>query len=199
MASGVGWLLENHPWHAMLNEHHMTYVVMATAVIAAVLSISLLAFPLATERALARFPRNRSSGSLLAAIALIWSSLLVNNMTLGELGQYKWLLFVLAPIAFFLVTRYLDELLASRALGGLMMLYPTLLVDSARWHSSAWRYVPVVLAYVMVIAGIWLVLSPYKFRIWVTAAVGSPPRRRTCGLFFASLALALLAAGVLSD
>lgn len=141
----------------------------------------------------ATFPRHKSTAMALTTIALIWSALLVNRMTLGELSQYKNLLYVLTPLAFFLVLRYLDELLAPRALGGLLMLLPTLMTDAARWHHSSWRLVVVVVAYLMVIAGIWLMLSPYKFRVWTTSLMKFPARARTGGLVFFIIAGLLVA------
>lgn len=152
----------------------------------------MLVMPAVAAKAFAAFPRHKGAGTALTVVALIWSALMINQMTLGELSKYKSLLYVLTPLTFFLIMRYLEELLAPRALGGLFMLIPTVMTDSARWHPSAWRLVVVVVAYLMVIAGIWLMLSPYKFRVWTNSLMKFPARARLGGL------VSLIVAGLLA-
>ena len=62
------------------------------------------------------------------------------------------------------------------------MLFTTVMTDAARWHDSSWRLVVVIVAYIMVILGIWLMLSPYKFRVWTSSLTKSPGRARIGGL-----------------
>ena len=122
---------------------------------------------LAPERArawMAGFPRNKWAGWALTAITLGWSAWLVMQMPLGPFDVYKPLLYGLAPVAFVLIVLLMDELLAARALGGLFLLIPSPLLNAARPHESDWRLVITVLAYGFVIAGIILVLCPYRFR-----------------------------------
>lgn len=146
------------------------------------------------ERALSAFPRNRILGMLLTALALVWSAFMIDQMTLGELSKYKSLLYVLTPLSFYLIIQYLDELLAARALGGLLMLAPVAIVDAARWHPSTWRYPVILLAYAMVVAGIWLMLCPFKFRIWTGAIVSGFRRRQVGSIVFAVVAATLFMA-----
>ncbi len=112
----------------------------------------------------ARFPRNRLAGWMLLAIDLVWTGWLVFNMSLGQFDKYKPLLFAIVPAAFVLIVVLMDDLLAPRALGGIFLLVPTPMLDAAFCHESGLRLVIVVLAYVIVVAGIALVLSPYLFR-----------------------------------
>lgn len=157
-------------------------------------------FALARANLLARgfkaFPRNRFFGFALTAIGLVWSALYIDQMSLGELGKYKWLLYILTPLSFYFIVQYLDDLLASRALGGILMLYPTIMVDSARWIPSSSRYVLIITAYVMVVLGIWLVLSPFKFRIWTDALTARPVLRAASGIFAAVLGCAMVFIGI---
>jgi len=145
------------------------------------------------QRGIKTFPRSRFWGMLLTAIALLWSAIMIDRMTLGELSQYKWLLYVLTPLSFYLIIQFLDELLAARAFGGLLMLMPVVMVES-RWHSSPWRLVVIVLAYVMVVAGIWLMLCPFKFRMWTAAISTENPRRPFIGMMLAIISILLFIA-----
>ncbi len=111
-----------------------------------------------------RFPRHKPAAWGLTAIDVAWVYILLRALPLGRYENLRPLIHVLAPVSFFLMVRYMDELLAPRALGGLLLLVATPILDHARWHPSAWRYVPIVMAYIMVIKGMTLVLSPHYFR-----------------------------------
>lgn len=143
-----------------------------------------------TRTWLAAFPRNRWAGWLLTAIALAWSAWLVMDMPLGRFDVYKVWLYGLGPVVFVLIVWLMDELLAARALGGVLLLVPSPLLDAARPHESDWRLVVVVLAYGLVLAGITLVLCPYMFRKTVALWSRSPAACRIWG--GAGLALGLI-------
>ncbi|HMO50618.1 MAG TPA: hypothetical protein PKE26_01120 [Kiritimatiellia bacterium] len=182
----------------MVGTEHLSGISAIAAALSGLGAFFVLRHAEATARALAAFPRNRRAGWVLAAIALIGSAMLVDQMTLGGLSKYKSLLVVITPVTFYLVTKFLDELLAARALGGLLMLIPTFMVDAARWHPSPWRLVVVSVAYIMVIAGIWIVLSPYKFRAWTSWLMATGGRRTVSGITLVALAAALAITAVVS-
>jgi len=123
-----------------------------------------------------RFPRGRWPAWLLTAADLAWAVYLLFNAPLGRFESVKPSLYVLGPVAFFLVVTFVDELLAPRALGGLFLLIPAPLLAAARWHESGFRYVVIIFAYVLVVEGVILVLSPYQFRkitaVWIRSNAG---------------------------
>lgn len=176
-------------------EEHFGIINLVTGVLFAVYAFLALVCPTLLANGLKAFPRHRAAGLLLTAIALVWSAMFVEQMSLGNLSKYKWLLYVITPVSFYLIIQYLDDLLASRALGGLLMLFPTMMVDSAKWIPSLSRYVLIITGYVMVILGIWLVLSPFKFRIWSEALTAKPAVRIVTGVMAAVLAAAFFAIG----
>lgn len=120
--------------------------------------------PSRIQRLMKAFPPHIWMGRLLASVDLIWASYMLYDMPLGPIDKYKPALYVLCPISIFLICRYMDELLAPRALGGLYLLIPTPVLEAARWHPSPWRYVIIVSMYIMIVFGMWLVLAPYRFR-----------------------------------
>lgn len=127
--------------------------------------------------ALYAFPRHRASAILLTLVNVVWVAVLLYHTPLGRFEVLKPLLFVLAPVTFWAVTKYMDELLAPRMLGGLLLLAAVPVLDAARWHESGWRLVLTVLAYLWIVWSIFLVLSPYRFRHTVER-VGRDPYRK---------------------
>lgn len=129
-----------------------------------VLHAPLVLAPAVTRRLCDRFPRDRYAGAVLAAIALAWSAWEVNDMPLGFVDAYKSSLWVVTPVVYVLVLAFMNELLAVRALGGLLLLCASPVLDVQRMHPSYWTWVIAALAYLWVVAGVIFVLSPYRFR-----------------------------------
>jgi hypothetical protein len=175
----------------MITLQHLPAVSAATALATGALAYFLVARPAPTAAACAALPRHRLLGVVFAGLALLLSALLIDRMPLGGANAYKWLLYLLTPAAFLLVVTYLDELLAARALGGLLLLAPVAMVDAARWHPSPLRYVLITFAYLLVVAGILLVLSPYKFRLATTWLLAAPTRRLAAAALLGLTALLL--------
>jgi len=120
--------------------------------------------PSVTREGLRRFPRNRWSGWLLAIAAVAWAAWLLHGLPLGRFESLKTWLVPAAVVFAGLVCYYMEELLAPRAFGALLLLYPAPLLDAARLHDSGWSVVMSVVAYAMAIKGMALLLSPYLFR-----------------------------------
>ena len=170
-----------------------------TTVLGAVLVLVYGGMVISPKRALAwgkRFPRSKWPAMVLTAVALIWSGVYLNTISLGPVERYKPLLWVLVPVAFGLIVTFVDELLAPRALGGLLLLIPTPILVAARHHPSQFRYVMIVLAYAMVIKGIILVLSPYMFRKSMERFINSAFACRCWGGIGIAMALFLLVLGI---
>ena len=147
----------------------------------AFLGALLASVPGASRAWMKDFPRSRSWGWALALLALLWAGWLLYETPLGAFEKYKPLVFVLTPVAYVLVILFVDELLAPRALGGLLLLVPAPMLDAARWHGSAYRYVILVLAYLFAVKGMALVLSPYLFRKTEERLLGSDTACRLWG------------------
>lgn len=177
---------------------HLSIISFIASAMCGVVGLALFIAPERCAGQLKAFPRSKTIGMALTAISLLWSATLINQMTLGELSKYKNLLYVLTPLSFYLIIKYLEELLAARAFGGLLMLLPTMMIDAARWHPSPSRLVVVTLGYIMVILGIWLVLSPFKFRVWTNWIMQAPVRRSFTAIAFLMLMVLLAATGILT-
>jgi uncharacterized protein YjeT (DUF2065 family) len=135
----------------------------------------LVIYPRTAGEWVRRLPRNKIAAWMLTAIDLLWAAWLVFSMHFGRIevpilnmlvdfDRLKPLLFILTPVSFFLIVLLMDDLLAPRALGGLFLLIPSPILEIARWHESQLRLVMVVFAYLLVVTGITLVLSPHLMR-----------------------------------
>lgn len=143
------------------------------------------------------FPRHALAGRLLTAAALVWVAWLLFEMPLGRFERYKPLLWILTPASFVLIAVFIDELLAPRALGGLLLLVATPMLDAARWNPSLSRLVITVFAFVLVIVGMVLVISPYRFRTEL-AWMERPGATRLAGIAAAVAGSAVFLLGLIA-
>ncbi len=148
-----------------------------------------LAAPAGFRGAVQAFPRHRGSGWVLTLVALTWSAYALQELALGGFDVWKERAYYIIPVAFGLMVYYLDELLAARSLGGVLVLLPTPWLDEARWSESEWSLVPKLTAYVFAVAGMYLIATPYRFRLWLAPALASGSRTRVLGGVLAGLGL----------
>lgn len=129
------------------------------------------------------FPRSRPAGTILLLIAAVWSFLLVSDIDLGEFSRLRSLMLVGIVAGAILSWLYVEEFLAVRALGMLLLLAAEPLLESCALRSEQSRLLLVILAYVWIIAGLFFVGMPYLLRdavkiltsqkqIWRLAALG---------------------------
>jgi hypothetical protein len=103
-------------------------------------------------------------GMALSTIDLILTYFLLKAMPMGFIDQYKWLLIPLLPVSIVLVNMYLDELLFSRALGGLFLILMAPVLDLARMNFSTFTPVLSLACYILIVIGMYLVCLPYLMR-----------------------------------
>jgi hypothetical protein len=112
------------------------------------------------------FPRSQAPAWILTALCCWLGAREALDMNMGFLDAYKKYIYVIAPAVFVASVVFMKELLAPRALGGFLLLIAVPILQTARWHESAWRLVIVVIVYVWILCGITLLLSPWYFRKW---------------------------------
>lgn len=177
----------------------MTRLAVLTIVIGAVaagLRLAAAAWPGRARRLIEAFPRSRVAAGVLTAVDLAAVTAVLYATPLGWFEPWKWLLFVLCPVAVVLVLVFVDELLAPRALGGLLLLLAAPVLGAARWHPSDWRLVMSVLAYAWVALGSALVVSPYLFRRLAARLTTTDSRFRAISLAGVATGLVLVALGL---
>ena len=85
-------------------------------------SLPALVLPGPVRAALAKFPRAKVAGAILLTLAFIWSFWLLVTMEMGEFSGFRRPLMIALPIGYILVLRFVNEFLAVRALGILLLL-----------------------------------------------------------------------------
>jgi hypothetical protein len=120
--------------------------------------------PATVQSWLRSLPRSRVAGVALLTIVLIWSFWLLATMEMGEFSTFRRPLLIILPIGYVLVIRFVEEFLAVRALGILCLLAAEPLLEAAFFRYEASRLFLTVLAYSMIVAGLFWVTMPYLLR-----------------------------------
>lgn len=140
--------------------------------------LALAAILLPARNFLPRLPRSRVAGAVILTIDLVWSVWLLATMEMGEFSNFRRPLLFILPIGFLLVLRFVDEFLAVRALGILCLLAAEPLLDAAFLRPEASRLLVTVLAYAMIVKGLFWVTMPYLMRDQIDWSTKSPGRWR---------------------
>lgn len=127
-------------------------------------------FPPTINSWLAAFPRNIWAGRILAAIDVALVTFLLLSEGFSWVNAHRQLVFLAAPLAYLIVVFFMDELLSGRAFGGLLLLIPFWILKAAFMHPSTSKLLMTGFAYLLVVAGMAFVWSPYLFRKFVVRA-----------------------------
>jgi hypothetical protein len=122
------------------------------------------------------FPRSRNMGVGLLTVDGVWAFLLVANMDLGEFSHFRKALMILVPVAWFLSIKFVDEFLAVRALGMLLLLLAEPVLEVAFLRPETGKLLVVPLAYVWTVIGMFWVGMPYLLRDQIAWCIKSPAR-----------------------
>ena len=128
------------------------------------LSLPGLVKPAPVQDWLKRFPRSGIAGVVLLSLVLIWSFWLLATMEMGEFSSFRRPLMIVLPIGYVLVLRFVEEFLAARALGILCLLAGEPLLEAAFFRYETSRLFVTVLAYLLIVAGLFWVTMPYLLR-----------------------------------
>ncbi len=139
-----------------------------------------LARPKDFSAAVRKFPRNYAIGVVLMLLATGWFVWNVNNEPIADFSAYKPAMLVgftavgVAPCIF------VRDFLAVRGLAVVFLLLAKLMVDTGRPHLGQSPFVLViqVWAYVLIIAGIWFTVTPWRLRDFLDFATANETRVR---------------------
>lgn len=124
------------------------------------------------------FPRNTAIGFLLMLAATGWFIYYVSLETVSDFAHMKRFLYLFFAAVGIGTCIFVRDFLAVRGLACLLLLLAKLVTDNARLVDSDWRLVMVTWAYLWVIAGIWLTISPWKLRDWIQWLTASESRTK---------------------
>jgi hypothetical protein len=129
------------------------------------------------------FPRSEPIGLALMPLATAWFLWNLHRENISDFAAFKPILiggFAVVGVGACVVLR---DFLAVRGLAVLWLLLAKLMVDAARFQDTEWRLVVVVWAYVLVVAGMWLCVAPWRLRDWLHWITSTDTRLRIgCGI-----------------
>jgi len=155
--------------------------------------------PAAFGTSVRRFPRSVPSGYVLMLLGTAWFLWNLSQESISDFASYKqYLFFGFAAIGVGACV-FVQDFLAVRGLAVVFLLLGKLMMDTGRpaLPTTHWVWIIQTWAYLLVIAGIWLTISPWRLRdflLWATAnekriKVGCSVRL-AFGLFVAALGVA---------
>ena len=109
-------------------------------------------------------PRSKVLGFVFLTIAGVWSWVLISTIDLGEFSNWRPRLMVLIPAAYLLTLKFVDEFLAARALGMVVLLAAEPLLESAFLRPEQTRLALVALAYIGIVFAMFWIGMPYTLR-----------------------------------
>jgi hypothetical protein len=133
-----------------------------------------LARPTAFAAAVRKFPRHVPTGMVLMILGTLWFLWNVNHEPIADFAPLKpHMMAVFAAIGVGACI-FVQDYLAVRGLAVLLLLLAKLMVDAGRPHlgESPWVLLMQAWAYVLIVAGIWFTVAPWRLRDllnWATA------------------------------
>ena len=129
---------------------------------------------------LRKFPRNYPAGVVLMLLATAWFLWIVNNEPIADFSAYKPMMLGGFTAVGILSCIFVRDFLAVRGLAVIFLLLAKLMVDTGRPHLGESPFVLVIQtwAYVLVVAGIWFTVTPWKLRDLLGFATANETRVR---------------------
>jgi hypothetical protein len=145
-----------------------------------------------------KFPRNYAVGIILMLLATGWFVWIVNNEPIADFAAYKPAMLAGFAAVGVLSCIFVRDFLAVRGLAVVLLLLAKLMVDTGRPHLGESPFVLVIQtwAYVMVVAGIWFTVTPWKLRDLLEFATASETRVRIGSTIRLAFALFIITLGL---
>jgi len=153
--------------------------------------------PAAFAAAARKFPRSIPMGGALMVAATAW---FVWNLSVENIADFEWLkeyLYILFVAVGIGSCFFVQDFLGARGLAVIMLLLGKLMVDTARWQQTSWRLVITTWAYLLVVAGIWFTISPWRLRDLFEWANESESRTRLLSGIRFAFGIFVIALGLL--
>jgi hypothetical protein len=145
-----------------------------------------------------RFPRNLPLGIALMLLGTAWFLWIVNQEPIADFSAFKpYMMFAFAAVGIGSCI-FVRDFLAVRGLAVVFLLLAKLMVDTGRPHLGESHLVLVIQiwAYVLVVAGIYFTVTPWKLRDLLNWATATETRIRITSSIRLAFALFVLILGL---
>lgn len=139
-----------------------------------------LARPKEFAAAVKKFPRNLAIGVALMLLGTAWFVWNVNNEPIADFSAFKPYMmggFIAVGVG---ACIFVQDFLAVRGLAVVLLLLGKLMLDTGRPHLGESPFVPVfqAWAYLIIVAGIWFTITPWRLRDLLNWATATETRTR---------------------
>ncbi len=134
--------------------------------------------PRAFAAAARKFPRYTPIGYVLTLLATAWFLYYVQQESVADFASMKKIFYFVFGAVGIGTCLFVRDFLPVRGLAVVFLLVAKLMVDTARWEETNWRLVISIWAYVLVVAGMWFTVSPWRLRDILNWSVASESRTR---------------------
>ena len=154
--------------------------------------------PAAFAAAVRKFPRSLPWGISLMLLGTVWFLWNLSQESIADFATYKNVLLAGFAGVGLGTCVFVQDFLAVRGLAIVLLLLAKVMVDTGRpaLERTPWALVIQTWAYVLVVAGIWLTVSPWRLRDFLAWGTATEQRikvgcglRLAFGLFVAALGL----------
>lgn len=137
-----------------------------------------IARPAAFVAAVRKFPRHLPTGVFLMLLGTFWFLWNVQQESLADFAAYKTQMMIVFAGVGIGSCIFVQDYLAVRGLAVVFLLLAKLMVDTGRPHlgESPWVLLIQGWAYVLVIAGIWFTIAPWRMRDFLNWATANEKR-----------------------
>jgi hypothetical protein len=145
-----------------------------------------------------RFPRNLPAGILLMLIGTAWFLWNLNQEAISDFTAYKTPMMIGFAGVGVGACIFVQDFLAVRGLAVVFLLLAKLMVDTGRpmLGVTHWTLVIQTWAYVLIVAGIWLTISPWRLRDLLNWATANEKRVRIGSIIRLSFGLFVVVLGL---
>jgi hypothetical protein len=157
-----------------------------------------LAKPVQFAAAARKFPRNLPAGIFLMLLGTAWFLWIVNAEPIADFSAFKPYMMAGFAAVGILSCVFIQDFLAVRGLAVVLLLLAKLMVDTGRPHlgESPWVLVIQIWAYVLIVAGIWFTVTPWKLRDFLNWATATEARIKIGSAVRLAFAIFIVALGL---
>jgi len=138
--------------------------------------------PAACAAWLQKFHRNTAVGVFLMLLGTVWFEWNLIQTDISDFSEFRPVLLVGFVVLGVGCCFFVRDYLSIRGVAVVACLLADVVLDSQRWHPSPLKNLVTVWAYIWVVAGMWLAVSPWRARDWLAWCAAKEGRVRTLGL-----------------
>jgi hypothetical protein len=144
-----------------------------------------------------KLPRNLNVGIALMLLSTAWFLWIVNQEPIADFSSFKPFMMVGFAAVGVLTCFFVQDFLGARGLAVALMLLGKLMVDTGRPHLGQSSFVLVIQAwaYVLIVAGMWFTITPWKLRDFIEFNTATQKRIRIGSAVRLAFALFIVALG----